>query len=90
VLDLSPLGAGLEHRETLREGQRFLLRMVPRWTGGSLVLPSKVVWSAVHRMEMRGGEGEFISRAGVEFLNLSATAERDLVVYLGSLGGGPS
>lgn len=88
ALDLSPLGAGLEHRDMLRRGERFLLRMVPRWLGGSLVLPSKVVWSKVHRMEMRRDDGELIFRSGVEFANLSAVVERDLVAYLGSLRGG--
>ncbi len=88
VLDLSPLGAGLEHRDILRPGQRFLLRMVPNWTEGSLVLPSQVAWSCVHRMERRRDEGGFIFRSGIEFLNLTALAERELAGYLASLGGG--
>ncbi len=88
VLDLSPLGAGLEHRDTLRPGQRFLLKMVPRRTEGSLGLPSKVVWSSVDRMEKRGDEAEFIFRSGVEFQNLPAETGQDLAAYLGSLGGG--
>ncbi len=88
VLDLSIHGAGLEHPEILRPGQRFLLRMAPRWTEGSLALPSKVVWSIVHRMETRRDEGEFVFRSGVEFLSLPAAAERDLAVYLGSFARG--
>ena len=89
VLDLSSLGAGLEHQDTLHPGQRFLLKMAPRRTDGSLGLPSKVVWSSVDRMERRGDEAEFIFRSGVEFQSLPAETGQDLAAYLGSLGGGP-
>ncbi len=87
VLDVSPLGARIEHRETLRPGQPYLLTIPLVPDGPPRPLPARVVWSFVHRFEPRRDEKGLIFHSGVEFRNLTPTVERDLAAYVGSLGG---
>ena len=88
VLDLSPLGARLEHAEPLLPEQPCHLTFaLPE--AAPLRLPASIVWSRAHLFEPGCGEAKWLYRSGVEFQDVPPTLARDLGAYLGRLGSGP-
>ncbi len=81
VLDLSPLGACLEHAEPLLPGQpcRVTFAQPER---ASLQLPARVVWCRAHACEPEEGRPEWSYTSGVEFRDVPPTAARDLGAFL--------
>ncbi len=88
VLDLSPLGARLEHAEPLLPAQPCLLAFaLPE--AAPLRLPASIVWSRAHLPEPGSGETKWLYHSGVEFRDVPPTLARDLGAYLARLGNGP-
>ncbi len=87
VLDLSPLGARLEHAEPLLPKHQCLLTFALPETN-PLRLPGSIVWSRAHLLEPHSGETKWLYHSGVEFLNVQPTIARDLGALLRRLGGG--
>ncbi len=88
VLDLSPLGARLEHAEPLLPAQACLLTFaLPEAV--SLRVPASIVWSRAHLLEPTSGETRWLYHSGVEFREVPPTLARDLGAYLNRVAGGP-
>lgn len=70
ILNISLQGTQIEHAEIIRPGT--VLDLVLPLAGREMRLRCRVVWSAIHRAEMRpDGEQELIFRTGLAFLDLS-------------------
>lgn len=65
VVDLSPLGAGIEHFSPLKRGTEKQLRMT--WHHEAIGIPCRVGSCRVHRFAP-GDEGITVYRSGLEFL----------------------
>ncbi len=89
VLDLSPLGARLEHAEPLLPAQPCLLTFAPP-EAAPLRVPGSIVWSRAHLYEPEPGQTRWLYRTGVEFRDVPPTLARALGAYLARLGNGPS
>jgi hypothetical protein len=87
ILDLSSLGARLEHGEPLRQGWRYILAVPLREGAFPVHLPLRVVWSRAERTEQRQGKAELIYQSGVEFQGLTAEDQQALAAFLGGIGG---
>lgn len=74
LVDVSPLGACLEHTPQMQPGQPYLLDL---GLGDRFRLPARAVWSAVQRAE-RTGERRLVYRTGVEFIDPSPAAQEAL------------
>jgi hypothetical protein len=89
VLDLSPLGARIEHRESLRAGSVCYVDLPP--TLGRVRLPGRIVWTGV-----RGGEqtpeGDRVLhyQSGVKFTGLTPQQETALAAALATLQAAPA
>ena len=86
VLDLSPLGAGLEHVQPLLPAQPCLLTVPP---AARLALLARVVWSRPHPVEPAPGQVRWVYRSGVEFLEVPPPVARGLAAYLDRVSGAP-
>ena len=85
VINLSPTGTLIEHRERLSPGQTSIFGL--RLAGVDLRLPARVAWCRVHSvLSVPGGEGELRYRSGLHFSDLPQGAEAHLREYLASLG----
>jgi hypothetical protein len=71
LVDVSVLGACLEHTRQIHPGQSYLLHL--SLGGRSFGLPARAVWSTVHGAE-RTGEKRLIYRTGLEFVGLPPAA----------------
>ena len=87
ILDLSILGARVEHGEPLRQGWRYILAVSLREGALPIHLPLRIVWSRAERTEQRLGKAELIYQSGVEFQGLAAEDQQALAAFLGGLGG---
>ncbi|MFQ5839682.1 MAG: PilZ domain-containing protein [Candidatus Methylomirabilales bacterium] len=84
LIDLSPGGAQIEHTSIVRPGTIATLTLPVK--GRDLTLRCQVVWSRVHRPQVRGDRGrELIYRSGLQFLDLPEASRRLLEKYLASL-----
>ncbi len=88
VLDLSPLGARLEHAEPLLPAQPCLLTFTPP-EAAPLRVPGSIVWSRAHLFEPEAGQTRWLYHSGVEFQDVPPALARDLGAYLARLGNGP-
>ena len=84
VLDLSPLGARLTHREPLHEGVLCTVDLPPAL--GRVRLVGRVVWTRLHDGEQTL-EADRRSRyeSGIEFTNLSPDQQTALAAALAAL-----
>jgi hypothetical protein len=88
VLDLSPLGARLEHAEPLLPRHPCLLTFaVPE--AAPLRLPGNIVWTRAHLFEPESGETKWLYHSGMEFHNVPPGVAQDLGAYLHRVAGGP-
>ncbi len=87
VLDLSILGARLEHGEALRSGWRYVLSLPVSEGGLPLHLPVRVVWSRVQQAQRGRGQTGSLHQSGVEFQELSSEMEQELARFLGGVAG---
>lgn len=85
VLEISPTGARVEHRQFLSPGGSYTLALPVAGDAACLRLPCRVIWTWVHRNEPGEGETGCIYHSGLEFLDLPPDVGRDLAAYL--LGG---
>jgi len=70
LLDLSPLGAQIEHLDLFRLGASCALDLPPPC--GALSLPAQVVWCAViGRKRKLGGDSRLVARSGLRFKALT-------------------
>ncbi len=70
LLDLSPLGAQIEHLDLFRLGAFCALDLPPPC--GALGLSAKVIWCAViGRKRKLGGDSRLIARTGLRFTTLT-------------------
>ncbi len=81
VLDLSPLGARLEHQAILTPGQLHLLTFTPP-DSTHLRLPSRVVWSRPYRSESERSGTRRVQHSGVEFQDVPPAGGQELLAYL--------
>ena len=87
VVDLSPLGARLQHAEPLLPKHPCLLTFaVPE--GGALRLPGNIVWTRAYLFEPESGETKWLYHSGMEFLDVTQAAAEDLGAYLHRVTGG--
>lgn len=86
VLDLSILGARLEHRAALRSGWRYVLSVPLKKDALPLQLLARVVWTRVQRAQRVWDQAGMVYESGVEFLELSAEREQELSAFLGGAG----
>lgn len=82
VLDLSPLGARLEHSDLLRSGWRYVLTLPLHEDAPSFSLSVRVVWTRVHRSGMGRGQVGVIYHSGVEFQEIPAEVGREVAAFL--------
>lgn len=82
VLDLSILGARLEHTETLRSGWRYVLTLSISEETLPLSLPVRVVWSRVQRSERGRGQAGPVYESGAEFRDLPPETKQELAAFL--------
>ena len=87
VLDLSPLGARLEHAEPLLPTRPCLLTFAPP-EAAPLRLPASIVWTQAHLGEADAGEMRWLYWSGVEFRDVPPPVVRDLSAYLDRVAGG--
>ncbi len=81
LLDLSPAGARIEHREPLHKGFGCYLDL-PRALG-RLRLPGRVVWTRRHRTEQTPeGERLHYYRSGLTFIHLTLAEQSALAAAL--------
>jgi hypothetical protein len=84
VLNLSPEGAMIEHREALSPGGSCHLFL--SLGGRSLCLHSRIIWSHVHsRRKGQNGEAQIRFRSGLYFPDLPEETRAPLERYLGTL-----
>ncbi|MFQ5839135.1 MAG: PilZ domain-containing protein [Candidatus Methylomirabilales bacterium] len=84
LMDLSPGGAQIEYANIVPPGTVASLAFPVQ--GRTLMLQCRVVWSrAAGTQAGAAGEPEVVSRSGLQFLNLSDTAQHLLKQYLVSL-----
>jgi len=89
VINLSMGGALVEHQEALRVGSECTL-ILPV-AGATVGVRCQVVHSAVgHQAKGTSGEGLLFYRTGLEFLGVSAEAEKILATLIRSYGEGGS
>lgn len=70
LLDLSPLGAQIEHLDLFRLGASCALDLPPPC--GALSLPAQVIWCAViGRKRKLGGDSRLVARTGLRFTALT-------------------
>jgi hypothetical protein len=81
VLDLSPLGARLEHHDIVVPGQVHLLTFTPP-DAGHLCLPSRIAWSQARRFAPEHPANGWIRQSGVEFQDVPTDGGRELLAYL--------
>ncbi len=81
VLDLSPLGARLEHEEIVVPGHVHLLSFTPP-DACHLRLPSRIAWSTAHRDQPEHPATGWVRRSGVEFQDVPTDGGRELLAYL--------
>jgi hypothetical protein len=84
VIDLSSLGAQLEHVDVLRPRHHCVLTLAVAENAQPLPLPARAIWSKVHRLDAEEG---MICRSGIEFLDLCPEIRRELVQYVERVGG---
>lgn len=84
VVDLSSLGAQLEHAEVLRPRHHCVLTLAVPGKAPPLSLPARAIWSKVHRLDPEEG---VVCRSGVEFLDLCPEIRKELVEYVERVGG---
>lgn len=89
VIDVSPSGACLEHREPLLPSQPCVL-MFTLPEKAPLRLVGRIVWSRAHLVERKSGGQEWVYRSGVEFPNLASSVARDIAAYLVQLAAAPT
>lgn len=87
VLDLSILGARLEHRVALRSGWRYVLSIPVKQDALPLQLLVRVVWTRVQRAQRIWDQAGMVYQSGVEFLEVSAEREQELAAFVGGAGG---
>ncbi len=88
VLDLSPLGARLEHVGRLLPAQPCLLTFELSEVS-PLRLPATVVWTRAHLREPEPGAPRRLFHSGVEFSDVPPPMARELGACLDRVGGGP-
>lgn len=88
VLDLSPLGARLEHAEPLLPKHPYLLTFaLPE--AAPLRLPGSIVWCRAHLFEPESGETRWLYHSGLEFQDVPPAVAHDLSARLHRVAGGP-
>jgi hypothetical protein len=81
LLDVSRVGAGIEHLDFLRPGASCTLELPPPF--GSLTIPSQVMWCRVTGRNRRpGDETHLVSRSGLRFASLNLTQHAALAWLL--------
>jgi hypothetical protein len=87
VVDLSPLGARLEHAEPLLPKHPCLLTFaVPE--GPPLRLAGNIVWTSAHLVEPESGETKWLYHSGMEFHDVPQAVADHLGAYLHRVTGG--
>ncbi len=87
LLDLSPAGARIEHRERLHQGFGCFVDL-PR-AFGRLRLSGRVVWTRHHRAEQTPeGERQDYYQSGVAFTNMTPAQQSELSAAVASLRDG--
>ncbi len=86
VLNLSPLGACLEHAEPLLPVQPCLLTL-PLPDAGPLCLPADIVWTQAQPVAPDGDGAQRLYRSGVEFRDVPPAMAQALDTYLGRVAG---
>ena len=81
VLDLSPLGARIEHRESLREGSVCYVDLPPAL--GRVRLTGRIVWTGVRGAEQTlEGDRVLHYQSGIEFTGLTPDQQAALTAAL--------
>ena len=84
VIDLSSLGAQLEHVDVLRPRHHCVLTLPVTGDAQPLSLPARAIWSKVHRLDPKEG---MICRSGIEFLDLCPEIRQELLEYVERVAG---
>jgi PilZ domain len=83
LLDVSRMGARIEHLDFLRPGAPCSLELPPPL--GSLSLPAQVVWcTVIGRKGRPDGESQLVSRSGLRFIALTVPQHAALAWLLGT------
>ncbi len=81
VINLSPVGAMIEHAVCLSPGESCFLSV--RLAGADLCVQARVVWSRVHGSSESPGEaGMPLFRSGLQFRDVSEEAKDQMAQYL--------
>jgi len=83
LVDVSRIGAGIEHLDFLRPGALCSLELPPPF--GSLTLPAHVMWCRVSgRNRPPGDDSHLVSRSGLRFAPLNLAQHAALAWLLGA------
>ena len=88
LLDLSLMGAQIEHLDLVRLGAPCALELPPPF--GALSLPAEVVWcTVIGRQHRPGGASHLVARSGLRFTRLTGAQHTTLADTLRHLAALP-
>ena len=89
LLDLSLMGAQIEHLDLVRLGAPCALDLPPPF--GALSLPAEVVWcTVIGRQHRLGGASHLVARSGLRFTRLTGAQHTTLADTLRHLAAPPA